>query len=320
MTLIVKTDGMLAVDSEQMAYLAGLDAEFIDKECLTEDALIEACSKADAILMLREPFTARVIQELKKCRVISRFGIGLDSIDVPAATKAGICVTNVPDSNIDEVSTHAMALVLALVRKLKTFDTAVRAGRWDAMGDGAGIQRFDKLTLGLVGLGRIGREVARKAKVFGLSISAFDPYLPAETTRSFGAIPKTLDDLIATADILSLHLPLTVETANILNAKRLASMKQGAFVVTVSRGGLVDEQALCTALREGRLGGAGMDTFTAEPLPPGHCLRQLENVLLSPHAAHYSQSSFAEVRSKAFADVARVLRGDSPLYVVNGVL
>jgi D-3-phosphoglycerate dehydrogenase len=318
MPLVVKTDGLLAVEPEQMSYLEGLEIEFVETECLTEEALIAACSQADAILALREPFTERVLKELKKCRVISRFGVGLDSIDVPAATRAGIRVTNVPDSNIDEVSTHALAMILGLLRKLKTFDGAVRAGRWDSLADGAGIRRLNQLTIGIIGFGRVGREVARKAKPFGLSIAAYDPYLTPETIQSHGVAPMALEEMIESADILSLHIPLTLETANLLNAERIARMKPGSFLVNVSRGGLVDEHALCAALLSGHLAGAGIDTLAREPMALNHCLRQLgDNVYLSPHAAHFSESSYAEVRSKAFADVARVLRGEEPVYAVN---
>ncbi len=319
MTLVVKTDGLLAVEPEQMSYLEGLDVEFVEKECLTEEALIEACAHADAILALREPFTERVIKELKNCRVISRFGVGLDSIDVPAATKAGIRVTNVPDSNIDEVSTHALAIILGLLRKLKTFDRAVRAGHWDSLADGAGIRRLNQLTLGIIGFGRVGREVARKAKPFGLSIAAYDPYLTRELIQSHDVTPMALEQVIQCADVLSLHIPLTPETANLISAERIASMKPRSFLVNVSRGGLVDEDALCAALKSGHLAGAGIDTIATEPMPANHCLRQIEDVFLSPHAAHYSQTSYAEVRSKAFADVARVLRGQEPIYPVNNL-
>jgi D-3-phosphoglycerate dehydrogenase len=317
MPLVVKTDGLLAVEAEQMSYLEGLDVEFVEKECLTEEALIAACSQADAILALREPFTERVIKELKKCRVISRFGVGLDSIDVPAATRAGIRVTNVPDSNIDEVSTHALAMILGLLRKLKTFDRAVRAGRWDSLTDGAGVRRLNQLTLGIIGFGRVGREVARKAKPFGLIVAAYDPYLTPEAIAAHVVAPMALEEIVESADVLSLHVPLTPETANLLNAERISRMKPGSFLVNVSRGGLVDEEALCAALHSGHLAGAGIDTVAREPMPPHHCLLAFNDVYLSPHAAHYSQSSYAEVRSKAFADVARVLRGEEPIYAVN---
>jgi D-3-phosphoglycerate dehydrogenase len=208
-------------------------------------------------------------------------------------------------------------MILGLLRKLKTFDRAVRAGRWDSLADGAGILRLHQRTLGIIGFGRVGREVARKAKPFGLSVAAYDPYLAPEVIQSLGVAPMELEEVIHRADVLSLHIPLTPETANLMSAERIASMKPGSFLINVSRGGLVDEEALCAALKSGHLAGAGIDTVTQEPMPPNHCLREIAEAFLSPHAAHYSQTSYAEVRSKAFADVARVLRGEEPICQVN---
>jgi len=314
---IVKTDGMLAVEPEQLAYFAGIGAEFVEKTLLTEDELIAECADADALLILREPITPRVIAALKKCKVIGRFGVGLDTIDVPAATAAGIRITNVPDSNIDEVSTHAMAMILALVRRLKRFDTAVRAGRWTALSDGEGITRPDRQTLGLVGFGQIGRLTARKARAFGYEIIAYDPYMPSERITAEGAKPVSFDELIATVDIVSLHIPATPETANIISRDVIGRMKDGAILINVSRGGLVDEAALAEALKSGKLAAAGLDALAQEPPSPDNPLLGVENLLLSPHAAHYSTQSYAEVRNKAFADVAAVLRGEKPKYPVN---
>ncbi|MGK6313450.1 C-terminal binding protein [Neorhizobium sp. DT-125] len=314
---IIKTDGMLTVEPEQLAYLEGLGADFIEKTLLTEDALIAEAKDADALMVLREPITARVLSELKNLKVIGRFGVGLDSIDVEACTKAGVQVTYVPDSNIDEVSTHAMALILSLARKLKTYDSAVRKGRWFAMDDGAGITRPSKQVLGLIGFGQIGRLTAGKAKTFGYEIIAYDPYMPAEKISAAGARPVSLDELFAQADFVSLHIPATPETRNIVSAEALKKMKRGAFVINVSRGGLVDEGALAEAITSGHIAGAGIDTFEKEPPSPDNPLLALEQVIVSPHAAHYSTQSYAEVRSKVFADVAAVLRGEKPKYPVN---
>jgi Phosphoglycerate dehydrogenase and related dehydrogenases len=314
---IIKTDGMLTVEPEQFAYLEGLGAEFVEKTLLTEDALIAEAKDADALMVLREPITARVLSELRNLKVISRFGVGLDSIDVEACTRAGVQVTYVPDSNIDEVSTHALALILSLARKLKTYDSAVRKGRWFAMDDGAGIARPSKQVLGLIGFGQIGRLTAAKAKAFGYEIIAYDPYMPAEKISAAGANPVSLEELLGKADFVSLHIPATPETRNIISADALEKMKKGAFVINVSRGGLVDEAALAEAIRSGHIAGAGIDTFEKEPPSPDNPLLALDQVIVSPHAAHYSTQSYAEVRSKVFADVAAVLRGEKPKYPVN---
>lgn len=314
---IIKTDGMLTVEPEQLAYLEGMDVTFEEKTLLTEDDLMAGAADADALLVLREPITPRVLAAMPKLKVIGRFGVGLDTIDVDACTAASVQVTNVPDSNIDEVSTHAMAMILALVRRLKRYDAAVRAGRWKALADGEGITRPDRQTLGLIGFGQIGRLTAKKATAFGYSIIAYDPHMPAERISSFGAKPVSLDELVATADIVSLHVPFTPETQNIISRERIAGLKKGALLINVSRGGLVDEDALAEALLSGHLGGAGIDTLAQEPPATDNPLLAIENLLLSPHAAHYSTQSYAEVRSKVFADVAAVLKGDKPKYPVN---
>jgi D-3-phosphoglycerate dehydrogenase len=314
---ILKTDGMLAVEPEQMACLDGLDAELVERTCLTEAALIAEGAGADALMVLREPVTARVLAALPRLRVVGRFGVGLDTVDVDACTAAGVQVTNVPDSNLDEVSTHALALILALSRRLVRFDRAVRAGRWRALADGAGITRPDRQLLGLIGFGRIGRLTAAKARAVGFAVAACDPHVPDAAIAAEGVRPMPLDALVAAADVVSLHVPMTEATRDILSAARIATMKPGALVINVSRGGLVDEAALAAALTEGRLGGAGIDTLAFEPPEPGNPVLAAPNVILTPHAAHYSTESYAEVRTKVFADVAAVLGGGRPRYPVN---
>jgi D-3-phosphoglycerate dehydrogenase len=308
---------MLTVEPEQMAYLDGLGADFEEKTLLTEDEIIAEAADADALMVLREPITARVLANLPKLKVIGRFGVGLDSIDVDACTKAGVKVTYVPDSNLDEVSTHAVAMILALVRRLKLYDTAVRNGRWMALADGKGITRPSHQTLGLIGFGQIGRLTAKKAAAFGYKIAAYDPHMPASRIEEAGATPMTLDQLISSSDVISLHVPATPETMNIISRERLAQMRKGAILINVSRGGLVDEAALAEALLSGHLGGAGIDTLASEPPAADNPLLKVDNLLLSPHAAHYSTQSYAEVRSKVFADVAAVLKGEQPAYPVN---
>ncbi|WAH60662.1 C-terminal binding protein [Pseudomonas silvicola] len=314
---VVKTDGMLLTEAEQLAQFGGLPVNFIEATCLTEEALIEACADADAVLALREPFTARVMQAMTRCKIISRFGVGLDTIDVPAATAAGIRVANVPDSNFDEVSTHALAMLLALLRRLPQYNDAVRDGHWDALGGGQGIRRPSHMTLGLVGFGRIGRDLARKAAAVGFQVCAFDPHMPASVFEEAGVKQLPFEALLTTCDVLSLHVPLIESTANLLDAEALQKMRKGSYIINVSRGGLIDEPALAAALACGHIAGAGIDTLASEPPKADNPLLLSPNLLLSPHAAHYSQQSYAEVRTKAFASVAAVLRGEEPLYPVN---
>lgn len=304
---VVKTDAIVPVSERYTSIFDGLDIEFVESPCETEDDLIRACADADAMLILKEPVTARVIASLQRCKVISRFGAGVDTIDVEAAKAAGIAVRNVVDGSVEEVSTHAVAMILALVRRLPRYDRSVRDGFYDAMREGRGLRRTGEMTVGLVGLGRIGAMTAQKLMPFQFRILAHDPYASDEQMRAAGAERRDLDEIIAEADVISLHTPLTPETTNIIDAGRLNAMKPGAMIVNVSRGGLIDEAALAPLLADGRIGGAGLDVFAVEPLPMDSPLRETPNTLLSPHAAFCSFEAFDDVMTKAFRNVALVL-------------
>jgi D-3-phosphoglycerate dehydrogenase len=314
---VFKVDGYVRVGATHLAHFDGLDVEFIDTPFLTEAELIANCGEADALMVLREPITEKVVAALRQCKIISRFGVGLDTVDVEAATRAHVRVTNVPDANVDEVSSHAMAMILMLARRLKAYDGAVRAGSWSSIAGGSGIVRQNTQTLGIIGFGRIGRRVARKARAFGYRMVACDPYVDDVILQAEGVEPISFDRLVESADIVSIHVPVTAETRNMMSAQAIERMKRGAVLINVSRGGLVDEVALGMALQEGRLSGAGIDTLSKEPPPADHPLLKLDNVILSPHAAHYSAQSYNEVLDKAFADVAAVLGGKEPTYPVN---
>jgi D-3-phosphoglycerate dehydrogenase len=318
-TRVVKTDGgFLPLEDEDRALFAGLGARLDELDCPTEEALLEHCADASGLLVLREPITARVLDGLPVCRVVTRFGVGVETVDVLAARERGVQVTNVPDANYEEVAAHALAMILALCRRLFPFDRAARAGTWRAAQVGAGIRRLDRLQLGIVGLGRNGGRLATMASGLGLStIVAHDPLKSDAEIGSSGARAVSLNELLASSDVVSLHTPLTPETRHMIDARAIATMKEGAILVNVSRGGLIDEAALSRALETGRLGGAGLDAFETEPLPTTSTLVGLENVILTPHAAHYSQESLRETVRKACEDTARVLRGEPPRYPVE---
>jgi D-3-phosphoglycerate dehydrogenase len=283
------------------------------------EALLEAARDADALIVAVEPIRASLIAELNRCKLIHRCGIGVDVVDVDAATRAGIQVTNVPDANFHEVAAHAMAFILALTRRLVAWDAGVRAGRFGDGRLGMSLHRPDVQTVGLIGLGRIGRRVATAAQAVGFSVVAYDPAVSVQDAAALNVTLLKADDVIASADVLSLHVPLTDATYHLLDAAALSRMKRGAFVVNVSRGGLIDEAALAEAIESKRLGGAGIDTFETEPLAADNPLLKVEGVLLSPHAAHWSKESLGETMVKSFAEVARVLRGEAPRYPVNQV-
>lgn len=315
--LVVKTDGVLASSPDDIALLTERGIGFREGAYLTEDELIDNCRDADGLLVLREPITARVLRELSRCRVIGRFGVGLDSVDVAAATARGIRVTNVPEANVSEVATHALAMALSLSRRLPLYDASVRAGRWDFEGPGVGVRRPSRQTFGLIGLGKIGARVAHAACAVGFRVQAHDRYVDDAEIRAHGIVPVTLDEVIETSDILSLHIPLTEETRALLDRPRLRRMPVGAVLVNVSRGGLVDEAALAEAIASGHLAGAGIDVFDSEPLGAQSPLRGLDRVILTPHTAHYSADSYAETRRTAFLDVRSVLSGQRPRHAVN---
>ncbi len=282
----------------------------------TPDEVREAARDADGVLNCYAPLPAEVIRDLSACRVIARYGIGLDTIDLAEANARGILVTNVPDYCTDEVSDHALALILSLARGVAHLDRTVRAGRWDPT-EAAPLHRLRGRTLGLVGFGRIARALAAKAAAIGLRVVATDPYLADDAVRSGGAEPRSLDALLREADIVSIHAPLTDASRHLIGADELARMKPGAFLVNTSRGPLVDATALRAALDRGALGGVGLDVLETEPPDPGDPLLERPEVVVTPHAAFYSEESLAELQRKAAEQVVAALRGDVPPYAVN---
>jgi D-3-phosphoglycerate dehydrogenase len=277
--------------------------------------ILEVARDADGVLVTYAKLSAALIGELTRCKAISRFGIGVDNIDLPAARAKGICVTYVPDYCIMEVSDHAMALLLALARKVPLSNALVQGGRWE-MPAVVPIQRLAGRTLGVIGFGNIGRAVTPKAKAFGLRVVAYDPNVPAEQIRERDAEPVSFDELLRQSDFISVHAPLTAETRGLVDAAAFGKMKRGAVIVNTARGPLVDEAALIEALNSGQVGGAALDVVTTEPLPPNSALIGRDNVILSPHTAFYSEQALVELQTKCATDMARVLAGEKPIYPV----
>lgn len=283
----------------------------------TEEELIACCRDADALLVTYAPITGKVIESLKKCRVISVYAIGLDMVDVKAATAAGICVTNVPGYCIEEVCDHAMALLLAAARKiLPCHRSVVRDFQWDYQ-VAKPINRLRGKILGLIGFGKIPRAVAARARVFGLQVMAFDPYVDREGCESAGAVKAGLDDILRQADFISIHTPLTQETKGLFNLDRFRLMKRSAVIINTSRGPIVEEKALLKALEEGWIAGAALDVLETEPPVKDNPLMNMENVILTPHAGFYSEEAGEELRSTAALEARRVLTGQRPSHLVN---
>lgn len=279
-------------------------------------------SPFDALLVVAAKLPAEVVRQLTLCRVISRYGIGVDNIDVNEATSRGIVVTNVPDFCTSEMADHTIALLLALARKLLVMDRCTRQGRWQARVE-VPTHRVAGKTLGLVGFGRIAQAVARRAKTFGLQILTCDPNLQIEAVREIGVRPSDLETLLTNSDYVSLHAPLTAATRHIIGERELNLMKPDAFLINTARGGLVDEDALANALRQARIAGAGLDVyeslamFDPNPLQTDHPLFHLENVVLTPHSGGCSMEALEQVKTAAAEQAIAVLNGDVPSNVVN---
>ena len=281
----------------------------------TPEAILKVAVPADALLVTYAKITADMIQQMTRCRIISRFGIGVDNVDLEAATAAGIVVTKVPDYCIDEVSDHAMALLLALVRKIPASNAQVHAGRWE-MKAVAPIHRLKGRILGLVGFGRIPRLLAPKAKAFGLRVIVHDPLVQADVIAREHVDQVDFDELLAQSDYVSIHTPLLPETRNLFNGDAFGRMKPGSYLINTARGPIVDEQALARALDAGQLAGAALDVMPQEP-PAGSPLLGRDNVIITPHTSFYSEESLLELQRKAAQEVADVLTGKPAKNPVN---
>lgn len=307
---VVITDSNFSSDEPERAVLsaAGLTVERYN--CKTEDEMIAAGQGAEAVLVQFAPVTRRVIEAWTNCKLIVRYGIGYDNVDLEAATAAGIAVCNVPAYCLDEVADHTCALLLAGLRKVVAFDRSVRAGNFSVETIAKPMPKFSDSFIGLVGFGRIGARVAERMKPFGFNIVIYDPYLNADRAKQLG-VGKTesLEELLSQADAVSLHVPLTPETEHLINERTLRSMKPGALIVNASRGALIDTRALASALQEGVIGGAAIDVFEQEPLPADHPLRSCDNAILTPHAAYYSDSALVTLQTQAAEEVVRLAKG-----------
>jgi len=291
-------------------------ARVVPAQCATPEEVLAAGRDADALISQYAPITGEVVHGLTRCRAIGRYGIGVDNIDVQAATEQGIAVVNVPSYCEDEVSDHTLAMLLSWARKIPHYTEEIREGVWDWK-TGRPIRRLRGQVLGLLGFGKIARLVARKARAFGLEVIAHDPYLPEEVFSQAGVEQVEFDKLLSRSDFLSVHVPLTERTRHLINGEALAKMKPTACLINTSRGGVIHEEALIRALQEGRIAGACLDVTDPEPPDPENPLRKMPQVLLSPHVAWYSEESQIDLRRKIAQDVGRALSGLLPHGLVN---
>ena len=310
--------GRLSPAIEEREELSKIDVELSVLDCKTEDDIIARARDADAILTVGAPMTRKVMEKLPGCQVIVRYGIGYDTVDVEAATDNHILLVNVPDFCFEEVSNHAIALLLACAKKITLLNGMVKAGRWAAakqaqspMGPVFG------QTCGIVGCGNIGRVTAKKAQCFGLKVLGYDPYVDKALAKQAGITLAGLPELLKNADYVLLHTALTKETRHLIGEKELKIMKPGAYLINTARGAVIDEPALIKALDEKVIAGAGLDVFEKEPVDPANPLLKMDNVIVMPHSASYSDEAFIRLRRSVGQEAARVLSGRWPKNVVN---
>ncbi|MDF3319994.1 C-terminal binding protein [Rhodococcus sp. C3V] len=313
---VVVTDYEFPDLAPELSVFDGYDVEFVTGPFASPDEVIAACKDADAVINQYMPIDAEFITQLSNCRVICRYGIGVNTVDMPAATAAGIMVANVPDGSLDDVSDHAAALILALARGLGIYDRAMRSGKWNYQA-AQPLHRLRGGTLGLVGFGNIPQRLAEKMRAFGMNTVAYDPYVNPERAAAADIRLVDLDELMRISDVVSVHVPLTESTRGLIGAAELALMKSTAILVNTARGGIVEEDALVDALRRNAIAGAGLDVFAVEPLPTNHELTDLENTIMSPHAAWYSEESEVEIRTKTARNALTALTKGQPIYLVN---
>ena len=307
------------LDVEQ-AILQSHGITLVGYQCKIPEQLLPVVADAAAVITQFAQINAHVIAAMKNAKVIVRYGIGVDNVDLDAAREHGIPVCNVPDYCIDEVADHTLAFILALTRQVVTNCLQVRAGKWSLGVPLAEMRALRDQTIGVVGFGRIGREVVRRLLAFHAAVRVFDPIVNAADIEKAGAMPAaSLDELLSNCDVLTLHCPSTAGTRRMISDKTLASMKPGAILINLARGDLVDTQALVSALKNGHISAAALDVCDPEPLPPGHPLALMPNVIIAPHIASASPKAVKRLRETVANTVVCTLRGELPPNIVNGV-
>lgn len=303
----------IAVEQE-VAAAAGI--ELVLAQCHTEDEVISAAADFDGIVVQYAPITARVMDALPRLKAIGRYGVGVDTLDIEAATARGIVVSNVPDYGTEDVSDHAICLAATLARGITRLDRELRAGSF-SLESVKPLRRIRGRVFGVIGLGLIGAATGRKAKGLGYQVIGSDPAREVGTTTEEGIEVLTMEQVLEAADVISLHVPLNAHTHHLVNDDFLAKAKDGAVLINTCRGGVVESAAVVRALRSGKLYGAGLDVFEEEPLPTDSDLLTEPNAVLTPHAAWYSEESYTELKSRALGNVIDVCQGKEPRNIYN---
>jgi D-3-phosphoglycerate dehydrogenase len=314
---VLVTDYVWPSVEPEREVLADVGASLVVAPDGGEETLASLARDVDGILTCFAKVTPKVVQSARKCVVIGRYGVGVDNIAVDTATELGIAVTYVPDYCMDEVSDHVLAFLLAWNRRIVLFDRSVKTTGWGSVDLTMPMVRLRGKKLGIIGLGRIGKAVCAKALAFGFEALASDPYVSADAAAKLGAKLVDMETLLRESDFVTLHSPLIPETRNMIGKRELAMMKPTAFLINCARGPLIDEDALYSALKNGVIAGAGLDVLVDIAPPKDHPLFSLDNVLVTPHVAFFSQESVLELERRAAGEVARVLQGQMPDNLFN---
>ncbi|MBO9608638.1 MAG: C-terminal binding protein [Paenibacillaceae bacterium] len=314
-TVAVTDHGFADLEIER-SILEPIGCELVEGNCRTAEEAAALCEQADAVLTTFAPLNAQAIARMNKCRIIVRYGVGVDNVDVDFASGRRIPVVNVPDYGVHEVADHTLALLLAMVRQIPQIAANVRAGIWDPMPCRPLIGLGGK-SLGLAGFGGISREVAKRASAFGLSVAAYDPYVSEDTFRRSGVKQVGWDTLLSESDIVSIHLPLTAQTRHLFGADAFRQMKRTAYLVNTSRGGVIHSGDLAAALENGQIAGAALDVVEEEPIAPHHVLLDSNRCLITSHCAWYSEESLVRLQRYAAMEIKRLFSDETPRHIVN---
>ena len=316
---VVVTDYAFPDLNTEQQILSAAGCELMGRHCKTEADLIDLCQDADAVITQFARVSAPVIGAMTRARVIVRYGIGVDNVDLDAARARRIPVCNVPDYCIDEVADHTLSFILATTRQVVPHTIHLRAGQWGLATPLTGMKTLRDLTVSVVGFGRIGREVVKRLAAFKCAVLVFDPLVSASEMEKLGARAVPFNELLKAADVLTLHCPSTPQTRKLMNQEAFAKLKAGAIFINIGRGDLVDTPALTTALESGRLGAAALDVFDPEPIPTNHPVLKMPNVILAPHIASVSPAAVKKLRETAASLALQAVRGESLANIVNGV-
>ncbi len=313
--LVAVTDSVFPNLNAATAVVSKIGAELKLAKSSSPEDILAVAKDADAVLTTYAKVTGDMIPQMTKCRIIARFGIGVDNVDIPVATSKGIVVTRVPDYCLDEVSDHAMALLLSLIRKIPSSNARTQGGEWK-MPAVVPIHRIRGTVLGLVAFGQIPQLMAPKAKSFGIRVVTYDPFVPDDVLKRAGVDRVEFDELVRISDYISIHAPLMPATHHLFNAHVFSRMKPGAYIVNTARGPIIDEAALAVALDKKQIAGAALDVMEKEP-PGSSPLFGRDNIIVTPHTSFYSDESLMDLQTKAAEEVVRVLTGQAPKNPVN---